>query len=80
MYFSTFPNTTDGYAYMALCCWEMQNIDEFLFYFKKALTYNKTEATTVLANVVPGGIGLNDYLNKIISANNDHDKSTGIAS
>lgn len=80
MYFSTFPNTTDGYAYMALCCWEMQNIDEFLLYFKKALTYNKNEATTVLANVVPAGIGLNDYLNKIISANDGHDKSSGIAS
>ena len=52
---------TDGYAYMALCCWDLRYYDEFLTYLKKAVEKNPKETKLVLGNLFPQGIDVKDY-------------------
>ena len=65
---------TDGYSYMALCCWELQYANEFVYYLKKAMSCNKAEATTVLASIIPQDVELHDYLDNLINNSRNKDK------
>ena len=51
----------DGYAYMALCCWDMNNVEEFLYYLAKAVERNPKEARLVLGNLFPEGMKPTEY-------------------
>jgi tetratricopeptide (TPR) repeat protein len=54
-------NWTEGYAYMALCCWDLQHYDEFLTYLKKAAEKNPKETRLVLGHLFPEGVDVKDY-------------------
>ena len=51
----------DGYAYMALCCWDMNNMEEFLYYLAKAVERNPKEARLVLGHLFPEGMKPTEY-------------------
>ena len=55
----------DGYAYMALCCWDLQKDKEFLRYLQMAVEKNPKEARLVLGHLFPEGMKPSDYLNYI---------------
>lgn len=61
--FFTFVNDgwTEGYAYMALCCWDLKRYDEFMDYLKTACKKNPTEARLVLARLFPDGMRPDNY-------------------
>ena len=52
----------DGYAYMALCCWDMQNYEEFLHYLEIALEKNAKETRVVLGHIFPNDLKTNEYI------------------
>lgn len=52
---------TEGYAYMALCCWDLQQYDEFLHYLKIATERNPKEARMVLNSIFPEGMAPEEY-------------------
>lgn len=74
VYFSAFDDVTEGYSYMALCCWQLQYANEFVYYLKNALIVNKAEATTVLASIIPQDVELHDYLDNLINNSKNTDK------
>ena len=51
----------EGYAYMALCCWDLKHYDEFLTYLQEAVARNPKEARLVLGNLFPKEIQPKDY-------------------
>ena len=51
----------DGYAYMALCCYELKHYTEFLDYLKKACERNPKECKLVLSHLFPEEIEPKDY-------------------
>ena len=51
----------DGYAYMALCCYELKHYTEFLGYLKKACERNPKECKLVLSHLFPEEIEPKDY-------------------
>ena len=51
----------DGYSYMAICCYDMGNKDEFLYYLRKAIEHNPDEARLVLGFMFPYGTEVKDY-------------------
>ena len=51
----------DGYAYMALCCWDLKKYDECLAYLKKAIAVNPNEVRQVLSDLFPPELDLKDY-------------------
>ena len=55
----------DGYAYMALCCWDMQNYEEFLHYLEIALEKNAKETRVVLGHLFPNDLKTNEYISYI---------------
>ena len=61
------PDFTDGYAYMALCCYELKKDDEFLAYLKKACEVNPEECRLALAHLFPEGTDPKDYYEYIRS-------------
>lgn len=65
MYFMAISDPSDGYAYMALCCWELKKGEEFIYYFKKAMNNNPTEASAVMEQIIPKGMSLEDFYNDI---------------
>ena len=54
-------NWTDGYAYMALCCWEKGLTEEFMSYLKTACQKNPQEAHIVLSPLFPDEVAPKDY-------------------
>jgi tetratricopeptide (TPR) repeat protein len=52
---------TEGYAYMALCCYDMQNYKEFLNYLQKACKVNPKECRVALSHMFPEEIKSEDY-------------------
>lgn len=52
---------TDGYSYMALCCWELNKTDEFMHYLQVACEKNPYEAQAVLSDLFPEGMKAGDY-------------------
>jgi len=55
-----------GYAYMALCCYDLQKSDEFLSYLKEACERNPHEARTVLGHLFPADVKAADYYQYMI--------------
>jgi hypothetical protein len=55
-----------GYAYMALCCYELHKDDEFLHYLELAIEKNPREAQAVLSSLFPKDIELKDYYNYML--------------
>lgn len=52
---------TEGYAYMALCCWDTQRTVEFMKYLQLACEKNPQEARLVLSGLFPEGMATTDY-------------------
>ena len=52
---------SDGYSYMALCCWDIKHFDEFVEYLKKAVEKNPREAKMVLGHLFPTGMKVTEY-------------------
>ena len=52
---------SEGYSYMALCCWDIKHYDEFLEYLKIAVEKNPREARMVLARLFPVGMKVTEY-------------------
>ena len=61
-FMSVDENYHDGYSYMALCCWELDKGDEFIYYLEKAVEHNPGEAKTVLSQIIPHEMSAEDYL------------------
>ena len=65
MFLSYFENAeddnADGYAYMALCCYEMKRYKEFLVYLKKACEVNPKESKLVLSHLFPDDLEPESY-------------------
>lgn len=57
----------EGYAYMALCCWNLNIYDEFLEYLREAVRRNPKEAKMVLSNLFPEGMAPKDYFPYMIN-------------
>lgn len=55
------PDHKDGYAYMALCCYELKHYTEFLSYLKIACERNPRECKLVLAHIFPEDLDPKDY-------------------
>jgi len=58
---ATAPDCPDGYAYMALCCYDMGRKDEFLHYLREAVKRNPQEARLVLGFLFPDDVEPKDY-------------------
>ncbi|MBR3079183.1 MAG: tetratricopeptide repeat protein [Prevotella sp.] len=52
---------TNGFVYLALCCWELHYDKEFLRYLKKAALYNPTETRLVLGHIFPDDMSVDEY-------------------
>ena len=57
----TDDNWNDGYAYMALCCYDLKRDDEFMSYLEKACQRNPQEAKAVLGHLFPQGMKPGEY-------------------
>lgn len=57
----------DGYAYLAMCCYELKKKDEFLAALRKACQINPAEAEIVLGSLFPDEMEPKDYYNYIIN-------------
>ncbi|MCR4957020.1 MAG: tetratricopeptide repeat protein [Prevotella sp.] len=51
----------NGYAYMALCCYDLKRYDEFLSYLKEACRRNPNECKTALSHLFPEGVEPDEY-------------------
>ena len=52
----------DGYAYMALVCYDMKKTDEFMKYLRLAVEQNPQEAQAVLNSLFPENMPVNEYV------------------
>lgn len=52
---------SEGYAYMALCCYDLKRYDEFLHYLNVACQKNPKEARLVLHHLFPEEVKPEDY-------------------
>ena len=59
------PDFNEGYAYMALVCYDLKHYDEFLSYLKTACERCPKECQTALAHIFPAGVEPKDYYNYI---------------
>jgi len=57
-----YPDYHGGYAYMALCCYDLKKGDEFMKYLRMAVKYNKKEASLVLSPLFPEGTPVSEYV------------------
>jgi tetratricopeptide (TPR) repeat protein len=51
----------EGYAYMALCCWDLNKDEEFMSYLEQAIKKNPKETRMVLGNIFPKNLPIEDY-------------------
>ena len=56
----------DGYAYMALCCYELKHHDEFMKYLKEACRRNPQECRCVLSHLFPSSVKPQDYYDYLV--------------
>lgn len=54
-------DNTNGFGYMALCCYDMKRYDEFLTYLKRACEVNPRECRNALCHLFPEHIRPEDY-------------------
>jgi len=67
VFFKTVDDSwTDGYAYMALCCWDKMKIDEFMKYLQLACEKNPQETRLVLSELFPADVAPKDYYSYMI--------------
>ena len=52
----------EGFAYMALCCYDLGRHDEYIHYLEKACTLNPAEATLVLFDLFPDDMPVENYV------------------
>ena len=52
---------SEGFAYMALCCYDMENYKEFLDYLQKACEVNPRECRVALSHLFPEEVKPEDY-------------------
>lgn len=64
----------EGYSYMALCCWDLRRLDEFLHYLEIAVKCNPKEAKLVLGYLFPKDLDPREYYNYMFKELNDKDK------
>lgn len=57
-----YPDYKSGNAYMALCCYDMGNTEEFLKYLQLAVEQDPNEAKSVLSCLFPEGIPVHEYV------------------
>jgi len=57
---------TEGYAYMALCCYDLKKWDEFLSYLKQACQRNPKECQMALAHLFPDDMEPQDYYDYMV--------------
>ncbi len=57
-----YPDYHEGYAYMALCCYDLGRKEEFIKYLKLAVEENPQEAKSVLSPLFPYGTPVSDYV------------------
>jgi tetratricopeptide (TPR) repeat protein len=57
-----FPDFHNGYAYMALCCYDLSRTKEFLKYLQLAVDNNPKEARTVLGCLFPESTPVSEYV------------------
>lgn len=55
----------NGYAYMALCCYDLKRYDEFLSYLMRACEVNPTECRNVLSILFPEDLAPENYYDYI---------------
>lgn len=55
----------EGYAYMALCCYDMKHYDEFLKYLREACRRNPQECRIALGHIFPDDVEPKEYYNYI---------------
>lgn len=55
----------EGYAYMALCCYDLKYYDEFLKYLKIACERNPRECQVALAHIFPDDVEPKEYYHYI---------------
>lgn len=61
-FFKAIPDDfCEGYAYMALCCYDLQRHDEFMHYLKTACQLNPQECRMVLSPLFPPNVKPADY-------------------
>ena len=56
------PDFNKGYAYMALCCWDLRKKDEFMEYLQKSVERNPREAKLVLGFLFPETMEPSEYV------------------
>lgn len=56
---------TQGYAYMALCCYDLKKYDEFLYYLKIACEVNLKECRITVGHLFPEDVNPKDYYHYI---------------
>lgn len=65
-YFRIIPKDyTEGYAYMALCCYDMKKYEEFLSYLKTACQLNPRECQIALSHLFPDNVEPTEYYDYI---------------
>ena len=57
-----YPDYHSGNAYMALCCYDLGRVDEFMKYLRLAVDNDPQEAQGVLACLFPEGTPVSDYI------------------
>ena len=61
-YFSSVDdNRKDGYAYMALCCYDLEKYDEFLEYLRISVEKNPKETKLALGHLFPQDMKVTEY-------------------
>jgi hypothetical protein len=56
------PDFDKGYAYLALCCYDLGKQEEFLITLHRAVEKNPQEARMVLGFLFPEGMDPSDYI------------------
>lgn len=55
------PENNEGYAYMALCCYDLKHHDEYLHYLMEASQRNPWECRMVLGHLFPEDVAPENY-------------------
>lgn len=59
--FMRYADWHEGYAYLAACCYDLHLKDEFLTYLKRAVTFCPKETETLLSDIFPDEMKVEDY-------------------
>ncbi len=65
------PDTAEGHAYMALCCYDMKRYDEFLSHLQTACQRNPHECQVALGHLFPQDLPPEQYYDYIVSKMKD---------